>query len=137
MKLQESGENYLEAILVLEKQKEAVHSVDVGAYLGFSKPSVSRAMGILKHTGHIAMAQDGALTLTQTGREQALRIYERHQLLTDYLVALGVDRAVAVADACRIEHVISEESFAHIKAYASAHLPGLREGVRAGRDLEA
>ena len=117
MRLQESGEMYLEAIFVLSRDTAAVRSVDVGEYLGYSKPSVSRAVGLLKNGGYINMASDGTLTLTDLGAEIAEKIYERHTLLTKMLVNLGVDEETASEDACRIEHVISDKSFDAIKRH--------------------
>ena len=112
--MQESGETYLETILILSEQGP-VRSVDVAGALGYSKPSVSRAMSILRENGYIAM-REGRIELTETGREKAERIYERHCLLTRYLMdTLGVSESVAAQDACRIEHVISETSFARIR----------------------
>lgn len=115
MALQESGEMYLETIYVLSQKGGSVHSVDVGDHMGYSKPSVSRAMGLLKQGGYVLVDADGALTLTEAGRELAEKIYERHTLLTDFLVRLGVDRATASEDACKIEHDISDASFEAIK----------------------
>ncbi len=106
---------YLETILILSREKSAVRSIDVGEYMGYSKPSVSRAVGLLKEGGYLLMDRDGYLTLTDAGREVAEKIYERHTLLTDFLTRLGVERETAAEDACRIEHVISDESFAAIK----------------------
>ena len=117
MRLQESGEMYLEAICVLGKKNGHVRSIDVSEYLGYSKPSVSRAVGLLKEGGYIVMADDGGLTLTDAGREIAEKIYERHTILTALLVKLGVSEEVAAADACKLEHAISDESFRAIKAY--------------------
>lgn len=117
MQLQESGEMYLEAIYVLSKASNTVRSIDVGEYLGYSKPSVSRAMSLLKNGGYVTMEEGGSLALTDAGREVAEKIYERHTLLTDYLMRLGVDEETAAEDACRIEHVISDTSFAAIKRY--------------------
>lgn len=118
MQLQESGEMYLETILVLSKTRGGiVRSVDVGEYMGYSKPSVSRAVNLLKKGGYLTMGADGALTLTETGREVAEKIYERHNLLSECLMLLGVDKKSATEDACKIEHDISEASFAAIKAY--------------------
>lgn len=116
MAVQESGEMYLEAIHVLSK-KGAVRSVDVGEYLGYSKPSVSRAMGILKSGGYVAVGRDGFITLTDAGRHIAESIYEKHTLITEFLVSLGVDMETASADACRIEHHISDTSFEAIKKH--------------------
>lgn len=122
MPIQESGEMYLESILVLSARKETVRSVDVCDYMGFSKPSVSRAVNRLKTDGYLNMADDGALTLTEFGRSLAEKIYERHTVLTGYLVGLGVPEEIASEDACRIEHVISDESFEAIKAHAEGHV---------------
>lgn len=117
MQLQESGEMYLETIYILSKTSKSVRSIDVGEYMGYSKPSVSRAMGLLKNGGYVIMDESGFLTLTDAGREVAEKIYERHTVLTDYLMRLGVDEETATEDACRIEHVISDTSFAAIKQY--------------------
>lgn len=111
MTIRESGEMYLETIYVLSQTSSTVRAIDVGAQMGFSKPSVSRAVGILKEDGYVLMDRKGLLTLTEKGEEAARRIYRRHLLLTEVLCGLGVDPAVAEADACRIEHVISEETF--------------------------
>lgn len=115
MALLESGEMYLETILILSNQKSGVRAIDVGEYMGFSKPSVSRAMGLLKSGGYVAADENGFLTLTEAGREVAERIYERHTLLTELLIRLGVDRDTAVEDACKMEHYISSKSFSAIK----------------------
>ena len=115
MALQESGEMYLEAIYVLSKTSNFVRSVDVSEYRNFSKPSVSRAIGLLKEGGYVLMDRDGALTLTEAGKAVAEKIYDRHQTLTRFLVLLGVDEAIAQEDACRIEHCISDESFYAVK----------------------
>ena len=128
MSVHESGEMYLEAILVLSKRSGFVRSVDVGEYLGYSKPSVSRAMGILRRGEYIRMDRDGAITLTDSGREIAEKIYERHTLLSSLLIRLGVSEATATADACKLEHDISDESFQAIKRYA-AELPGESDPV--------
>ena len=117
MRLQESGEMYLEAIYVLSKTRTMVRSVDVSEYLGYSKPSVSRAVGLLKNCGYITVENDGGLVLTESGREMAEKIYERHTLLTRLLVRMGVSEEVAAADACKLEHAISDESFRAIKEY--------------------
>ena len=117
MHLQESGEMYLETILLLSKRNPRVRSIDVGEYMGFSKPSVSRAIGLLKSGGYVNMDKDGYLTLTDAGAEVARKIYERHELLSGFLTALGVSEETASADACKIEHHISDESFAAIKKY--------------------
>lgn len=118
MKIQESGENYLETILILQNQNGYVRSIDVANQLDFTKASVSRAMSILKEAGYITMAQNGNLILTDTGSEKASAIYERHTLIAQFLeMTLGVDSSVALQDSCRIEHIISEEVFERIKQY--------------------
>ena len=116
MQIHESAENYLEAILALS-EKGNVRSIDVAQHLNFSKPSVSRAMSLLRENGYVIMDDDGLLHLTDTGYEIASRIYERHQLLTTWLTRLGVDPKVAAEDACKIEHDLSVESFAAIKSH--------------------
>lgn len=118
MPLQESGEMYLETIYILSKKMNGVRSIDVGEHMGYSKPSVSRAIGLLKNGGYVLMDKDGFLTLTDEGKDVAVKIYERHTLLTDFLVRLGVDRETASEDACKIEHDISDISFEAIKKYA-------------------
>ena len=115
MALQESGEMYLETILVLSRKSSYVRAIDVGEYMGYSKPSVSRAMGLLKAGNYITVDDLGGIHLTDAGREVAERIYERHTYLTRFLTGLGVNPEVAAKDACRIEHVISSESFHAIK----------------------
>lgn len=117
MHIQESGEMYLETILILSKHSSAVRSVDVGEYMGFSKPSVSRAIGLLKSGGYVLMDKNGYLTLTDEGRRLAEKIYERHGVLTKCLMLLGVDEKTAAEDACKIEHDISDRSFDAIKAH--------------------
>ena len=117
MSLHESGQMYLEAIYVLSGQRPVVRSIDVGEYLGYSKPSVSRAMGIIKKNGYVIADADGALKLTDEGRAVAETMYSRHTVLTKMLTALGVPEAIAAEDACRIEHVISEETFDAIKQH--------------------
>ena len=119
MNVHESGEMYLEAILVLSRKSSFVRSVDVGEYLGYSKPSVSRAMGLLRNGGLIRMENDGGLYLTDAGRAIAEKIYERHTLLSSLLIRLGVSEQTATADACKLEHDISDESFQAIKRYAA------------------
>lgn len=118
MDVHESGEMYLEAILVLSKQSGFVRSIDVGEYLGYSKPSVSRAMGILRKGGYVLTDKDGSITLTEKGLALAETIYERHTVLTKLLVYLGVQEEVASTDACKLEHAISDESFQAIKRFA-------------------
>lgn len=115
MSLYESGEMYLESILVLTKQGKNVRAIDVCEYLGYSKPSVSRALGILKKSGHVLVDKSGYLTLTESGRSVAEKIFERHRILTEVLISIGVTPEVASDDACRIEHHISDESFEAIK----------------------
>ncbi len=117
MHLQESGEMYLETILTLTKQRGSVRSVDVSEYMGYSKPSVSRAVGILKANGYIEVKKDGSLVLTDSGRAVAMKIYERHNVISSFLEKLGVSPEAASADACKIEHVISDETFEKIKNY--------------------
>lgn len=118
MCLQESGEMYLETILILSKKSKCVRSIDVGEYMGYSKPSVSRAVGLLKNGGFITVEKDGGLVLTDVGREVAENIYEKHTTLTTLLKNLGVDEKTASEDACKIEHVISDTSFEAIKKLA-------------------
>lgn len=118
MHLQESGEMYLETILILSKKSSGVRSIDVGEYMGFSKPSVSRAVGLLKNGGYITVDAGGFLSLTDSGREIAEKIYERHTLLTQFLMHLGVDEKTASEDACKMEHYISDTSFEAIKKHA-------------------
>lgn len=115
--MQESGEMYLETVLILTQKLGNVRAIDVVEYMGFSKPSVSRAMGILKSGGFITSDSKGYLFLTKAGREIAEKIYERHTLLTKLLTMLGVDEKTAAEDACRIEHDISDETFEAIKAH--------------------
>ena len=122
MALHQSGEDYLEAILALEEEKGSVRSIDVARHLGYSKPSVSRAMANLKASGHIVVEEDGRLKLTEEGQRVAKEIYERHKLLTEWLVGLGVDKEIAAEDACRIEHVISQESFDSLRRHVQEHL---------------
>lgn len=119
MSVHESGEMYLEAILVLSKKNGFVRSIDVSEYLGYSKPSVSRAMGILRGGEYIVMDKDGSITLTDSGLAIAEKIFERHTVLTRLLTMLGVSEETAAADACKLEHSISDESFEAIKRHAS------------------
>ena len=115
--IQESGEMYLESIYVLSQKSSVVRSIDVGEYMGYSKPSVSRAMGLLKKGEYIEIDRDGHITLTEKGLTVAQKIYERHTVLTELLIRLGVDREIASEDACKIEHAISDESFRAIQAH--------------------
>ena len=117
MALQESGEMYLETIYVLSKSQNHVRSVDVSEHMGYSKPSVSRAMGILKANGYITVDADGFITLTASGKQVAETIFERHTVIANVLIRLGVKPEVAAEDACRIEHAISDESFRALKRY--------------------
>lgn len=115
MQLQESGEMYLETILILTKNKSNVRSIDVVEYMGFSKPSVSRAIGLLRTGGYVNVDPDGYLSLTDVGREIAEKMYERHEFLSAFLTSLGVPKSIADEDACRIEHHLSDESFEAIR----------------------
>lgn len=117
MRLQESGEMYLETILVLSQRQRYVRSIDVAEHMGYSKPSVSRAVSLLKQGEYITVDREGFLYLTDAGREVAEKIYERHTVLTQLLISIGVDPAVAEEDACRVEHDISDETFAKIKEH--------------------
>ena len=121
MAIQESGEMYLETILILSEKLKNVRSIDISEEMNYSKPSVSRAMGILKKDGYIVVDGSGYITLTGSGRELAERIYQRHRILSRILMDLGVDEKTATDDACRIEHVISEESMDAIKAHLRDH----------------
>ena len=121
MHLQESGEMYLETILVLTSQSPHVRAIDVGEYMGYSKPSVSRAMGLLKNGGYIKVDENGFITLLEPGREVAEMIYERHTLLTQFLTRLGVSPEVAAEDACKAEHILSEQTLEKIREYALLH----------------
>ena len=117
MNLQESGEMYLETILVLSKKSSQVRSIDVGEYMGYSKPSVSRAMSKLKNDGYITIDESGYISLTGSGNAVAEKIYERHTLLTEFITRLGVEYSIAAADACKIEHDISDETFEAMKRF--------------------
>jgi len=118
MNLKQSGEMYLETILILSQSGETVHAVDVAKHMNFSKPSVSRAMGLLRDGGYLSVDSQGHLHLTPVGTEIAQKIYERHRLMTEFLIYIGVDRKTAASDACKMEHDISQESFQALKAYA-------------------
>jgi len=121
MRIQESGENYLETILILQSKNGSVRSIDIANELDYSKASISRAMGILKKAGYIQVEDGGNIRLTEAGNLRATQIYERHRLIAEYLVkALQIGEETAAADACRIEHVLSEESFHKIKEWVEA-----------------
>ena len=122
MQLQESGQMYLETILILSKKSNSVRSIDISQYMSFSKPSVSRAVNLLKDGGYILISKEGYITLTALGREIAEKIYERHTILTKCLIALGVSEETAAEDACKIEHDISDESFSAIKRHIIKNL---------------
>ena len=121
MALQESGEMYLETIYVLSLKSEQVRSIDVGEYMGYSKPSVSRAMGVLKKEGLVKTDESGYLHLTTAGEIMAKRIYERHTVLSDLFMKIGVSEKTAVEDACRVEHYISDETFEALKKHAEKY----------------
>ena len=117
MALHESAEMYLETIYLLSQQRQGVRSIDVAEHMGYSKPSISRAMGLLKQGGYVIVDEDGFLQLTNTGLEVAQKVFERHTIVSRFLISLGVEENTAVEDACKIEHVISDASLAAIKAY--------------------
>ena len=123
MAMLESGEMYLETIYILSQKSSTVRGIDVGEYMGYSKPSVSRAVGLLKKDGLVDTDKEGYIILTDKGREKVVKIYERHTLLSKLLMNLGVDEETATEDACRIEHYISDKTFeaikAHVKKYGS------------------
>ena len=119
MHLQESGEMYLETIYVLSLRGKGVRAVDVAEYMGFSKPSVSRAMGLLRGAGYVELDEACGLRLTEEGRRIAGKTYERHLFLTDFFISIGVNAETAAQDACKIEHDISDESFEAMKQYAA------------------
>lgn len=120
MRLQESGEMYLETILVLSKEHSYVRAVDVGEYMGFSKPSVSRAMRLLREAGYVQTDENGFLQLTESGKARAKKIYERHTVLSEYLKKIGVSDEVAVDDACKLEHYMSDETFEALRRQLEA-----------------
>lgn len=121
MTLHESAEMYLETIYLLTQRSDCVRSIDVAEHMGYSKPSISRAVGLLKRDGYVVTDEDGFLSLTDKGFETASRVFERHTVLTQLLVTIGVDGEVAAEDACRIEHVISDETFEAIRNHMLAH----------------
>lgn len=122
MPIHESGENYLEAIYMLGEKQGCVRSIDVVNHLGFSKPTVSVAVHTLERNGFLNITQEGYLRLTDSGREIAERIYERHKVLSSILIALGVPEKIALEDACKLEHDLSELSFEKIKLYCQQHM---------------
>lgn len=122
MSIHESGEDYLESILKLKQSLGQVRSIDIVGELGYSKPSVSIAMKRLRESGYIEMAQDGCITLTESGQQVAERIYGRHRALTSFFMALGVNEETAAADACKVEHDLSEETFQKLCQHAEQHL---------------
>ncbi|MBO7048132.1 MAG: metal-dependent transcriptional regulator [Spirochaetia bacterium] len=124
MNMQESGEMYLETILVLKSRQDTVRAIDIAEDMGFSKPSVSRALSILREEKYISVDGKGFISLTRKGSQVAKKIYERHVVLSDMLIALGVDKKTALEDACRVEHVISDRSFAAIKKRMAEYKKG-------------
>jgi Mn-dependent DtxR family transcriptional regulator len=122
MRLQESGEMYLESIYVLSKAQGTVRSIDISEYMGYSKPSVSRAVNLLKNGGYITMDKDNLISLTESGMEIAQKIFDRHTLIANLLIRLGVSEKTAAEDACKLEHSISDESFEAIRRYMEHHL---------------
>lgn len=121
MKIQESGEDYLESILKIEREKGYVRSIDVANDLQVTKPSVSRAIHILEERGYITIQDNAHLQLSETGRKIAEKMYERHLLFTEFLIRIGVDETIAAEDACRMEHTLSDESFSALKRFIEAH----------------
>ena len=117
MALHESAEMYLETIYVLAARRKSVRSVDVAEHMGYSKPSVSRAVSLLKRDGYLVTDEDGSLVLTEKGAETARRVFERHTVLTQLLKTMGVEETVAAEDACRVEHVISDQTLEAIKRF--------------------
>ncbi|MCI8491986.1 MULTISPECIES: metal-dependent transcriptional regulator [Anaerotruncus] len=122
MNIHESAENYLEAILILKNERGAVRSIDIAQHMQFSKPSVSRAMSLLRGDGYITVDPDGFIELAESGLAIAERIYERHRLMTDWLVRIGVSPDTAARDACKVEHDISEETFKKLKEHINEHI---------------
>jgi Mn-dependent DtxR family transcriptional regulator len=121
MALLESGEMYLETIYVLSQESDRVRGIDIGDYMGFSRPSVSRALSVLRENGFVEKDSEGSIKLTKSGEDVAKRIYERHTVLTKLLMGLGVDEETATEDSCRIEHYISDKSFEAIKSHMKEH----------------
>lgn len=132
MTIHESAEDYLEAILVIKQTKGAVRSIDIAHHMNFSKPSVSRAMGLLRDNGYITVDREGWINLTDSGMAIAAKIYERHQCLTQWFISLGVNPQTAAEDACRVEHDISDETFARMKAHILQAHPDLAWTVNVG-----
>lgn len=124
MKIQKASEDYLEAMLMMKEKHGFIRSIDVAEHLGVTKPSVSYSTKRLRENGYLTMDADGLITLTDSGMEIAQRIYERHKLLTEVLVSLGVDAKTALEDACKIEHDISEQTFEAIRGYAGKKTQG-------------
>jgi len=122
MKIQESAENYLETILVLHNRQGSVRSIDIAHELDFSKPSISRAVKLLRENGYILVDADGYINLTGAGRTIAESMYERHTFMSKFLTSIGVDQSIAIEDACRIEHVISQETFEKMRKFVEEHL---------------
>ena len=120
----ESGEMYLETIYILSRKAQPVRSIDISEYMGYSKPSVSRAVGLLKKDGFIDVEDKGSISLTKKGKAVAEKVYERHQILTELFINLGVDEKTALEDACRIEHYISDETFSAIKNHMEKYGKG-------------
>ena len=123
MNIHESAEDYLEVILMLQERQGLVRSIDIARKMDFSKPSISRAMSLLRENGYITMDKEGLIDLTDAGMEIASRIYERHRFLCKWLVALGVSPETAAEDACRIEHDVSDETFQKIKEHIAGRIP--------------
>ncbi len=121
MNMRESGEMYLETVYILSQKSSSVRGIDVGEYMGFSKPSVSRAIGLLKTNGLVITDKDGFIRLTEAGEAKAKRVYERHTLLSRLFINLGVDEETAAEDACRIEHYLSDQTFEAIKRHVKEH----------------
>ena len=121
MAIFESGEMYLETIYILAQKSSTIRGIDIGEYMGYSKPSVSRAIGLLKKDGLVNTDKEGHIVLTEEGEKKAIRIYERHTLLTELFINLGVDEKIAAEDACRIEHYLSDETFEAIKAHGEKY----------------
>lgn len=117
MTLHQSGEDYLETILILQEKQGSVRAIDIAHHMDYSKPSISRAMGLLRENGYITVSEEGLIRLTESGQRVAESMYERHRLLTAWLIKLGVNEETAAEDACKLEHDLSDESFAKLKAY--------------------